>query len=225
VSQYGGPSRPSGSGGYGSGSGDGGDDDRYTSPFGEPGGQDPHGSDRPPFGYQTEERYWTDYLRIAAPVVGVILMLGLVWFWVANMLGTNDEDTNNNNDDDLAGPVIEAETPTPIVTEDDDDDQAPIAVTTPEAEDDEATEEVTDEEEVPTTIGPGVTVVVVGTGESGLNVRSEPSTEAEVLESVTDGTTLVVTGESSEADGFTWWPVDTGNVTGFVAQDFIQLSE
>lgn len=222
VSQYGGPGRPSGSGGFGSGSGDGGgDDDRYTSPFGEPGGQDPHGSERPPFGYQTDDRYWTDYLRIAAPVVGVILMLGLVWFWVANMLSDNDDDDVNNNDEDLSGPVIPADTPTPITIEEDDE---PTIVSTPEPDND-PDEDVEEEDAPPTTIGPGATVVVVGTGEEGLNVRSDASTDAEVLESVTDGTTLLITGESTQTDGFTWWPVDTGSVNGFVAEDFVELSQ
>ena len=32
------------------------------------------GGDRPP-SYQTEERYWTDYLRIALPIAGLLLLL------------------------------------------------------------------------------------------------------------------------------------------------------
>jgi hypothetical protein len=222
VSQYGGPGRPTGSGGFGSGSGDGGDDDRYqTSPFDE-GGRDPYGSERTPFGYQPEERYWTDYLRIAAPVVGVILMLGLVWFWIASMLGNNDDDNDvATNGDDVSGPVIESETPTPT---DDADDNGVITIMTPEPDDDE-TDEPANGEPAPTTIGPGATVVVVGTGEAGLNVRSSPSTGADVVDSVPDGTTMTVTGESQQGDGFTWWPVEFNGVTGFVAEDFIDLSQ
>lgn len=224
VSQYGGPGRPTGSGDFGpGGSGDSGDD-RYTAPFNEQGGGgDPYDEDRPPFGYQEEERYWTDYLRIAAPVVGVILMLGLVWFWVANMLGDDNDDDFDNGDEDVAGPVIEADTPEATTEENSEDE--PIAVTTPDSDETGEDGEGTEEEESPTTLGPGATAVVVGTGEAGLNVRADASTEAEVAGSIPDGTELTITGESQEADGFTWWPVDTGEITGFVAEDFIELSE
>ncbi len=224
MSQYGGPGRPTGPGDYGggAGSGNGDDDDRFTAPFSEAGDQDPHGSERTPFGYQPEERYWTDYLRIAAPVVGVILMLGLVWFWVANML-TDDNDDIDNGDEDLAGEVIEADTPE-ATDEETDDEQEPITVMTPEPEDD-ADDAENGDDAAPTTMGPGATVVVVGTGEAGLNIRSSASTEAEVVNSVPDGTEMVITGESEEADGFTWWPVEVDDTTGFVAADFIELPD
>lgn len=226
MSQYGGPGRPTGSGDFGTGGSGGGDDDRYTSPFSEQGGQDPYDDDRPPFGYQEDERYWTDYLRIAAPVVGVILMLGLVWFWVANMLNGDDEDFDNNGDDP-SGPVIDSETPEATEEEEDAGDE-PVAVTTPEGEEgdgDANGEEGEEEEESPTTLSPGATAVVVGTGEEGLNVRESASTEAEVVNSIADGTEITITGESEQADGFTWWPIDTGEITGYVADDFIELSE
>lgn len=223
MSQYGGPGRPTGSEDYGHGGGYGDEDDRYTQPFSEQGGGDPPGGERTPFGYQPEERYWTDYLRIAAPVVGVILMLGLVWFWVANML-SDDNDETAADDTDTAGPVIPTETETPTSDDTDEESDDAIPVGTPPPDDDEG-EETEEDEDAPTTIGPGATVVVVGTGEAGLNVRDSASTEAEVVSSVPDGTSLTVTGESQEADGFVWWPVEGDDVTGFVAADFIELSD
>jgi hypothetical protein len=225
VSQYGGPGRPTGPDDYGSGSGHGGDDDRYTAPFDEQGGgHDPYGGDeRTPFGYQPEERYWTDYLRIAAPVVGVILMLGLVWFWVSNMVG-GDNDDANGDDIDTSGPVIPAETETPETAIEEEETDDALAVATPDDEENGEADQDGEEPEAPTTIGPGATVVVVGTGEAGLNVRQSASTEAEVVSSVPDGTEMTITGESQEADGFTWWPVEFNGQNGFVAADFVELS-
>lgn len=223
MSQYGGPGRPTGSGDYGGGgSGQGGDDDRYTQPFTEQGGPDPYDGERTPFGYQPEERYWTDYLRIAAPVVGVILMLALVWFWVAQMLD-NDDENGAADDQDTAGPVIGADTPEPTADDDEADADAPIGIATPSPDEDPDAENGADTD-APTTIGPGATVVIVGTGEAGLNVRASASTEAEVVNSLPDGTSLTITGEAQEAGGFTWWPIESGDVTGFVVEDFIELS-
>ena len=83
VSQFSGPGRP------GAGAGDDDEESRRVPPYGgdpnRPAGT-PSGGDRQ-FSYYTEERYWTDYLRIAAPVLGVILMLGLLWFWISNLIG------------------------------------------------------------------------------------------------------------------------------------------
>jgi hypothetical protein len=216
VNQFGGPGRPGGSGGHG----DGGDDDRGYPPYDDPEGGDPErfvpGRQ---FEYQAEERYWTDYLRIAAPVLGVILMLGLVWFWIASLLGDPEEE-NQTVTPDVAGPTIVDDTPTP---ENDDEDgdaplNTPIAVTTPTPEPTEAGNDQ------PTAIGPGATVVVTGTGDAGLNMRASPSTTADIQQQLEEGERLTVTGESVEAEGYTWWPVESSESTGFVVANFVQLA-
>ncbi|MGI8475915.1 MAG: hypothetical protein ACR2OO_06045, partial [Thermomicrobiales bacterium] len=37
-------------------------------------------------GFQPDERSWIDYLRIALPVVGLLLMLGLFWYWANSII-------------------------------------------------------------------------------------------------------------------------------------------
>ena len=61
--------------------------------------------------YQPEERYWTDYLRIALPVIGIILMLGLLWIWASQLLG-DDTDVGDATPEDQIG-LVTTETPDP----------------------------------------------------------------------------------------------------------------
>lgn len=65
---------------------------------------------------------------------------------------------------------------------------------------------------------------IVATSEDLVNLRSEPSTTGEILQEMPLGTQLEITGETVEADGYTWYPVtvvDTGE-TGYVVADYIE---
>lgn len=66
----------------------------------------------------------------------------------------------------------------------------------------------------------------VTTIEADVNLRAQPSTSADIVEPLPLGTTLVVTGDPVEADGYTWYPVDdpaTGR-SGYVAANFLRAS-
>ncbi len=66
----------------------------------------------------------------------------------------------------------------------------------------------------------------VTTNESDVNLRASASTSADIVETLPEGTSLTVTGDSVEADGYTWYPVQdpaTGN-SGFVAANFLRAA-
>lgn len=42
------------------------------------------------------ERYWTDYLRIVLPIIGLLLMLSVFIFWVGNIIDANGDDGDTN---------------------------------------------------------------------------------------------------------------------------------
>lgn len=70
------------------------------------------------------------------------------------------------------------------------------------------------------------TVLVVA--EDAVNIRTEPSTDAEIVLVVAEGTELTVTGPSEEGGGYTWWPVSLNEdptVTGYVVNDFVEPAE
>ncbi len=76
------------------------------------------------------------------------------------------------------------------------------------------------------TSGPIETGTVVIVTDDGVRMRAEPSTDAEIVAELDQGTELTVTGPAGEADGFTWYPVEnpaTGDV-GYVAADFLRAS-
>lgn len=222
--------------------GQGGDRPPYDDPpppgGGWSGNEPPNATGRD-YNYYPEERYWTDYLRIAAPILGVILMVFLFWWWISNFLDDNGDDNGT-----IAG---ENETPVTIPTVGETPDAPPEATpadgtpgivfpgdATPGAEPGQATSPAgdpttpPDEPEDPpaeTDIYNGATVEVVNTGGTGVNVRSQPSTESDIITVFLDGTVLTVIGVAVEAEGFVWWPVSGDGVEGYVVQEYLLLIE
>lgn len=76
----------------------------------------------------------------------------------------------------------------------------------------------------PTEIGIGVTVF---TNTDAVNLRGDPSIEADGVDQLGNGVELEITDGPIEADGFTWYFVEVvgtdGPTEGWVAQDFISL--
>lgn len=69
------------------------------------------------------------------------------------------------------------------------------------------------------------TPAIVATGGDCLNLRTAPGLSAGRLGCVPAGSSVSITGDSVVADGYTWVPVDTARGTGWVAADFLQVSQ
>jgi uncharacterized protein YgiM (DUF1202 family) len=58
--------------------------------------------------------------------------------------------------------------------------------------------------------------------DNNVNVRADASTSAAVVTTLNDGDSVTVTGSSKDADGYTWWPVQTADgKTGWIVQDYL----
>jgi uncharacterized protein YgiM (DUF1202 family) len=199
-------------------------------------------ADRPPGGnrpisYQPEERYWTDYLRIALPVIGLVLLIGLLWFWASSLIGGGTTQPPETPVAVVLTPINQA---TPIPT------PSPTAVVlqptplppTP------APTPVVNVTEAPPTVAPTEAAAagtaanacanlpvyqpgtIVETTDS-VNLRDGPSTDSNVVVTLQPGTRLQITGNFSEGGECDWWPVtvvDTGQ-SGYVIEQYLKLSQ
>ncbi|HWV23068.1 MAG TPA: SH3 domain-containing protein [Thermomicrobiales bacterium] len=97
-------------------------------------------------------------------------------------------------------------------------------VTDDDDESGEETSESTDEQPTPTgELGEGAQATVT---DGPVNVRAEPSTGADIAGTVAPGTTVTITGASQDADGYTWWPIQTDDGTsGWMVSDFLAPAE
>lgn len=196
--------------------------------------------------YQPEERYWTDYLRIALPVIGIILMLGLLWIWASQLLG-DDNNVDDPTPEDTIGLVATqtpdanavntapnnagtpganteaGEIPIPGQTPAAEATNAPFNPTqqTPAASGDTETAP-TEPADAPASGEIAVDSQVEITDE--VNVRPSAGTSEEPIRTAAAGETGTVISGPEEADGFVWWELvfDDGS-SGFVAEDFLEV--
>lgn len=266
------------SGGSGSGSGRGGgfdddygyDDDYVDEPIddtiGEPEPEEPQRRPRStrtvrssgPAGgnprvaqHQPEERYWTDYLRIALPVIGLLLMIGLLWFWATQLIGDSPETTDP--EEEQIG-LVNQSTPEPtnqpaqVQGETTQPQNNTIGIgdtpSTPSAGTGDTSEPVEEpatgdnvanqpadageEEPVAETdsgalFTDGDSVVIT---ENGVNVRADASLAGEPVDMLDAGTELLIAGGPVEAEEYVWWQVILPDgSSGWVVEDFIEPAE
>ncbi|MGD9714523.1 MAG: cupin domain-containing protein [Thermomicrobiales bacterium] len=67
---------------------------------------------------------------------------------------------------------------------------------------------------------------LVESNADGVNVRAGAGTDFDIVTQVFIGDQMRITGESEESGDFVWWPVeivDDPSITGYIAEDFIDL--
>lgn len=191
--------------------------------------------------FQPEERYWTDYLRIALPVIGLLILIALLWYWASALIGgpSGSEPTPAQTPFTEVAPTAAAPaspipsptptapaiTPTPGVAP-----TAAPAVTNPtvEAAPTTATDGATSgQNTLPEcqnrdTYEPGTTVVT----SADVNFRTEATSESAAIALLPAGTELQTTGAFVDLPDCDWWPVTnpaTGE-SGYVREDFLEAA-
>lgn len=198
--------------------------------------------------HQPEERYWTDYLRIALPVIGLLLMIGLLWFWATQLIGDSPETTDPATEEiglvsqGTAVPTREPAQTTGGATQPGGNSTIGIgeSASTPESQpqqsdptqpaasgDDQTTTdtqaETTTDEPTGGTYASGDIVLVT---EDGVNVRPDPSLAGDPITMVNAGDELRIASGPVEGESYIWWEVilPSGDA-GWVVEDFIEPAE
>ena len=187
------------------------------------------------FNYFEEERSWTDWVRIGAPILAVLLLVVLLWFWIANFLGDDGDD-----DDDVAAGTASIELPTfsasPEATETGQAGGTPPAVAASPTPNTgvpgvpsatlPGTDPTQDPGGGPTEIYLGATVEVANTDGAGVNVRADATTSAEILTVFLDGTQISIIDGPRDVEGFRWWQISGNEIgAGWIVEDFLIVIE
>lgn len=182
--------------------------------------------------YQPEERYWTDYLRIALPVVGLLLLIGLLWYWASAWIGDGQDQPPPTpelaavitpiNESTPAPPtataVVIAPTPGPP-----EPTATPAPAVTPTPVPAPTAAPAAGETDNPCANMPTHEVGTLLVTTDVVNLRPGPSTDGAPITELPAGTGVQVSGEYSEQGQCDWWPVtvvDTGE-QGFIREDFL----
>ena len=225
----------------GGGSG-GGNDDDYGFQDEEPtpprhsrssGGGSGNGGRQRTVQFEPEERYWTEYLRIALPVIGLLLMLGLFWYWAQNLINDGNNGPEPAATEQMIGapgiitPTAIPSTPEPTVA---------VAVPTqPPAAQPTATSNPAANAGNNQSGAVATPPAASGTGQISIdskvvtndvvNLRPDASTSGTAVTVLTKGEQLTVIAGPQTGEGYTWWQVkDANGNEGWVVSDGINLA-
>jgi hypothetical protein len=195
--------------------------------------------------YQPEERYWTDYLRIALPVMGLLLLIGVFWYWAAALIGDSNDHPPPTAEVALgevrevnASPPAQGPTPTvpPVAANSGPPptsapsgaanpsptpaQAAPAATTSPAQTTQQAGAQAGSKDFPTYNVGDSVVTT------DDVRMRDQPSTDASVVAQMPNGTPLKITGEfaNKPAPELDWWPVTdpASGQSGFIREDFLK---
>jgi uncharacterized protein YgiM (DUF1202 family) len=199
-----------------------------------------------------DDRYWTDYLRIALPVIGLLLVIAVFWFWAQQLIDDPEEEltptepglaevieTEPAAEPPAATPTVAAAgqvaqnlAPTPAPQQ----QQAqptPTAVTAADTTEeqppadagtDNQVDEPVEEEPADAASETGIAPdTEVTVTEGPLNMRAESNTDSEIVTELETGAILTVVSGPEEGENYVWWQVtDEAGNIGWVAEDFIE---
>jgi hypothetical protein len=185
--------------------------------------------------YESEDRYWTDYLRVALPVIGLLLMLALFWWWAQQFIG----DDGDPDDVALATQTNIATLPAPTPT-----NTVEVVVQPTESDNETSTPDDgsggenggSGEDETPSNgeqtqnceFSEGQ---IVRVAEENVRLRTDPVVDADniIVESISQENDLRILADCFEEDGEgnEFWFVRDQNTsqTGYVAGEFLVAAE
>ncbi len=194
---------------------------------------------------ELEDRYWVDYRRITLPMIGLLLLLALFWFWASSLIGNGEDDpaivatTPTLATERVITPTPATPAPIPPPTSQPAPTRVPIqnvagtgqdtplapSPTSTDAPDVAPTQDGQDRQP-----GTGFAVgTIVVTTEDGVRLRRGPSTDTDVVQALgPKGTVeLRVTGAGERDGQDLWYPVTDGasGSSGYVRGDLLQRSE
>lgn len=186
--------------------------------------------------YYTEERYWTDYLKLAVPVVIVIALLGGIWFIGLNRIRGGSSATGTPSGTNVAGlttPVGTgtrlagtgpASAPSAVMNGTARSSLPPIVTAgtgTPGAGTAGAMGTPRTGPTLPATVMKKYKVV----SEGGARMRAEPNVKpaTAIVSVVANGTEVQETGDPPQTDdmGAIWYKVKAGDKTGWIRSDLL----
>ncbi len=185
------------------------------------------------------ERYWTDYLRIALPIIGLILMLSVFIFWVGSIIDGNNDDADVTPTGEVAlstttpvpgaGAVTATVAPAQSAAPNNGDEgssspseaaseqPATEPTSTPDAAattppESEATDEVPPDEATQAAPGDSGGFAVddaVTITQDGVALRPEASVDGEPIVRLDTGTPLTIVSGPEAGGDFEWYEVKT----------------